>query len=78
MPSKKEIVVLKDSAITIDEKDIKLVQMYANGMSRNDMSKKTNKSVRTVEARIDKIKLIVNAKSIPNLIAFFFRNNLIK
>lgn len=75
MAELKSIQKVVDRVFT--ESEIILLQMLADGSKREDIAAVIDRSVRTVESKIDSLRDEFKCKTVPQLIAFGFRNNLI-
>jgi len=71
-------VLTRQNGQIIPDKEIKLVQLLANGMRSKEIALNTGISVRTVESNLDRLRLKTGCKSLPELVATFFRNKLIE
>ena len=60
------------------QREIEVVRMLSNGMVRKEIAVATGKSVRTIEALIDKTRTKYQASTVPALVAFFLRKEFIK
>jgi DNA-binding CsgD family transcriptional regulator len=57
---------------------LQLVTLIADGNTISQIAEFAGYSRRTLEGKIERIKLEVNAKNSANLVAIFLRNKLIK
>lgn len=62
----------------IDELDLKLVQLKAEGMSAREIGPIVFRSPRTVEARLDALRRLLGANSSENLIYKAMKQGLIQ
>lgn len=62
----------------LKERNIRIAQMLADGVSTSGIALKEKISTRTVEAALDEMRLCMDANSRPHLIAILMRNNKIK
>lgn len=72
-----EAVIIRKNTLTVDEKDVRLVSYLADGYRADAIGKKMKLSRRTVEANIDRLRWKFGATTQPQLVAIFFRQNLI-
>lgn len=75
---KKELILITEQQTIVSERDIKMVQMAADDFTRGEIATEFELSQRTVESIFDKLKAAGECKSMPALIALFFRKKLIK
>jgi len=61
----------------VSKGDIEFVRMLADGMTVKEISEKKDKSVRTLEAVVDRMRGEYGCRNIAELVATFFRNKLI-
>lgn len=71
-------VLTRQTGETVTDKEVYIVQLLANGMRSREIGLKTGKSQRTIEATLDRLRLKTGCKSLPELVATFFRNKLIE
>lgn len=72
------LVIKTKKTIFITEDKIKIAQMVADDVSRKEIASKTKRSVRTIEAHIDSMRLALGIQSTPALIAYLMRKKFIK
>jgi DNA-binding CsgD family transcriptional regulator len=73
-----QVIIRKKNDIAITERDVKIVQLIADGLRAAEIGKKLRVSPRTVEFHVNKLKDKFSAKSQPHLAVLFFRRGLIK
>jgi DNA-binding CsgD family transcriptional regulator len=73
-----DAVILKKNTVVISQKEIIIVQMLADGNRTADIAKKLKLSVRTIEANLDSLRNKFDAKTLPQLVAIFLKNQFIK
>lgn len=66
------------SEVIVTEREVWYVQQLSNGYSREEMASDSGLSIRTVEANLDALRKKSNCRSIPQMVATFLRNGLIK
>lgn len=76
--NKKIEVIQPENGVKITPNDIELVQQLANGFRAAIIARDWGISRRTIEARLDKLRAKTGCNSLPELVAVFFRNKLIK
>lgn len=82
MASKKAAEPQKSIRVVVDrtftDKEIVLMRMLIDGSSREEIAIVLQKSKRTIEAKIDRLRKEFQCKSVVHLAAFFLRNKLIE
>ena len=73
-----EIVVQPENVINIKHGDIELVQRLADGHRTATIARDWGISRRTIESRLNKLRAKTGCSSLAQLVAVFFRNNLVK
>lgn len=73
-----EVLVNRKDSVIISERDIQIVQAYANGVGRSKIADKHKISIRTVEAATNKLRAAFGCRNLTHLIAEFLRKELIK
>ena len=58
--------------------DIQIVKMLSNGYTVKEIAEKEETNIRSMEARLIRIKDKSNAENIPHLVANYLRKGLIK
>ena len=71
------VIKRKEVGYEAKDGDIELVQMLADGARPHLIASKLGKSRRTIESRIDSLRGRVGSKTVPELIADFFRAGLL-
>lgn len=64
--------------VVITEREIKIVSLLSSGKRATEIGVEIGKSSRTVESLLDKLRIKTDAKTLPELVAIFFRNKLIE
>lgn len=72
------VMVTEENTLELTERLLSIVEMCSNGYSAKPIGIKLKMSNRTVEAHIGNLRRFFKAKSIPHLVAIFFRRGLIK
>lgn len=75
--AKKKIPMTKRYEIAISEREIRLVQMTADGKTREEMAEELEISKKTVDGIFSFMNRLFQAKSPAHLVAIFYRDNLI-
>ena len=75
-----DTVIKSKNIVIISDIDVKVVEALSHGKKASEVPKaiKYKVSHRTVEARIEKLKLKYNCRNTAHLVASFLRNGLIK
>jgi DNA-binding CsgD family transcriptional regulator len=73
-----DAVILKKNTVVISQREIIIVQLLADGNRTADIAKKMKLSVRTMEANLDGLRNKFDAKTLPQLVAIFLKNQFIK
>jgi DNA-binding CsgD family transcriptional regulator len=73
-----DAVIKQKDTVVVTQRNVDIISQYSNGIHISSIAKKHKLSVRSVEAVIAKLKDEFNCKSLPHLIATFFRKGLIK
>lgn len=73
-------VIKSENVVIISDIDVKVVEALSHGKKASEVPKaiKYKVSHRTVEARIEKLKLKYNCRNTAHLVASFLRTGLIK
>ena len=64
--------------VEVNKEDIQLVKLLANCHTVAEVAEEMGINKRTLEKKILIMKKAYNCKTLPGLVAFFFRNNLVK
>lgn len=75
MTRTKRLVTLEKRP-SIDTKEV--VELLSYGLKVSEIAERKKYNKRTLEAYIERIKVQYDCANIPQLVAFFLRNNLIK
>lgn len=78
MNEEKDIVIYRENSIVVKEKDIEMVKFYSDGFRNQYIAEKLGLSVRTIEFKSLDLQEKFQCKSIPHLVATFFRKGLIQ
>lgn len=79
MPKTLKIEVIKpETGVKVTPNDTELVQRLADGYRTSQIAQDWGISPRTIESRLDKLRAKTGCNSLPELVAVFFRNKLIK
>lgn len=73
-----EVVVKTKKTIVLTDERLRAAQMLADGLLRKEIAKRLKKSVRTVEWDFNIMRKLLNAQTLPALVAKLFRRGLIK
>lgn len=73
-----DIQIPRPGVVSLTERDVKILQLCANGLSTKEIGKELQLSDRTVETYFDDLRTKLNAKHRPHLIAIALRNKAIK
>lgn len=72
------VVIKRDGAVMVSEKEIKTMEMYSNGCIAKDVAKELRVSVRTVESYILRLKSRLDCATVTQVVCEFIRMGLIK
>ena len=64
--------------VEVNKEDIQLVKLLSNCLTVAEIAEEMDLNKRTLEKKILIMKKAYNCKTLPGLVAFFFRNNLVK
>ena len=67
----------KEIKVTVSSEDIKLVNLFSNCYTVAEAAEELGINKRTLEKRILLMKKTYNCKTLPGLVALFFRNKLL-
>ena len=67
-----------DRKIPIADFDKSVVELLADGYRVHEIAEKKSMNRRTLEAKIERLKVQLGCMNITHLVAFFFRNKLIE
>lgn len=74
----KTLILDGGDTILIGKNDMAIAEGIANGSTITEIGQKGKIKKRTMEARVNKLKAKTGCKTLPEVVALFFRNNLIK
>jgi DNA-binding NarL/FixJ family response regulator len=74
----RDIVIVKEGAVRLKEEDIKIVEGFSNGQGAKEISHDLKMNIRTLEARMFKLRIAFHCESITQLACEFLRKGLIK
>lgn len=75
---RKKIISGKVSGYIVTTQDIKMVQMMADGVARDEIGQKLGFAPRTIDSYFERLKKNTNSATLPQLTALFFREKIIK
>lgn len=75
--SKTRKIVRVENEVAITQFDVDLVQQLSCGDTVDEIAEKLDMNVRTLENRVQQLKIKMGVKNIPALVAIFFRQKLI-
>ena len=64
--------------VEVNKEDIQLVKLLSNCYTIAEVAEEMDMNKRTLEKKILLMKKVYNCKTLSGLVAFFFRNNLVK
>ena len=70
-------LLIKNTKLTITERDIDFVRKLSYGDRPNDIAEEYGLSRRTIEFHLDSLRRKTHCDTLPQLVALFFRNDLI-
>lgn len=73
-----EVVIVKEGAIKVSEKDIKIIEYFSKGWKSDDIAAELSMNNRTLEAHVFKLRGAFHASNITQLACEFLRQGLIK
>ena len=72
------LITVREDTRVMTERDIYIAQSLADGLTVTQIAEASVTNVRTMEARVGRLRLKTGSKSLCNLVALFFRAGLIK
>lgn len=73
-----EVIVKKDGAIMVNEKEIRMVELLSQGSGYQDIADAYSLSRRTIEIQVTKLRQKFESATNSQLVATFLRQGLIK
>lgn len=71
------VVVPINTSITIDKEMIAWVTDFSNGLTAQQIADKHEVNVNTLQAKLIQLRGFLKCNSLPQLVAYFFRNGII-
>lgn len=73
-----EVIVKKDGAIMVNEKELRMVELLSQGSGYQDIADAYSLSRRTIEIQVTKLRQKFGSATNSQLVATFLRQGLIK